>query len=141
MTSFCYYSATATELTSLSLALQELKVERPSLRVWARTQTQLFDQARVEAFVKDAVQSQAVIIGLLGGLECFPAWESVNETLTARRAAGQSVPHLHIQPWGGGEDALAAAHSHSDGLENGIWRGVWSLLHRGGALNAPLRNR
>ncbi|MFC1642314.1 cobaltochelatase subunit CobN [Myxococcota bacterium] len=138
MTTVCYFSATATELTTLSLALQDLKTERPALRVWARTQRQLFDAPRVEAFVNDAVQAQAVILCLHGGTASFPAWDSLIEALAARRKAGLPVPHVHIQPQGGDEDALLAANTHSDGRDNGIWGGIGALLHRGGALNVKV---
>jgi cobaltochelatase CobN len=135
MTTLGYFSATATELTSLSLALQDLKTERPSLRVWARTQTQLFGAARVEAFVKEAVESQVMLLCLHGGTASFPAWDRLMKALAERREAGLPVPHLHVQPQGADDEAMLAAKTHSDGLDDGAWAGASALLHRGGALN------
>jgi cobaltochelatase CobN len=135
MTTIAYYSATATELPVLGQAFRELQAARPGLRLWARTPAQLFDQARIDAFVQEALQADLVVLGLHGGTESCPAWEPLQAEREARRQAGAHTPHLHLQPQGGDEEALLAAREYSDGLEDGTWAGAWALLRQGGCGN------
>jgi cobaltochelatase CobN len=135
MTTFAYYSATGTELPTLGLALAELQADRPTFRLWARTGTQLFDQARIDAFVREALEADMILLGLHGGTASCPAWTALQGALEARRQSGKAVPRLHLQPQGGDTDGLEAARQFSDGLEDGTWAGAWALLHRGGVGN------
>ncbi|WP_005036895.1 cobaltochelatase subunit CobN [Holophaga foetida] len=134
-TRISYFSATATELTTLSQAILRLKAEDSDIRLWARTQAQLYDQARVDAFVREALASEAVIIALHGGKASCPAWEALFGKIQELKATGEKVPWIHIQAQGGDADGILVAQEHSDGLEDGTWAGLHTLLHRGGAVN------
>mgnify|MGYP000870752376 CR=1 FL=1 len=129
-----YFSATATELPSVSHGASLFRKDC-DLTVTARSRSQLFDDARVAAFVADAMRSDAVIVTLHGGKASCPAFEPLIEAVNGRRASGEKVPRLHVQPLGGDEEALLAAREHSDGMEDGSWRSVFQYLAYGGAAN------
>jgi cobaltochelatase CobN len=135
MTTICYYSATATELFSLSQACRELRRAHPDVEIWARTQSQLFDVRQQERFIQRAMAADIVVITLHGGIESFPTWEQLNRTRIERQQANLTVPYLHIQPCGGDDEALALAQTHSDGIDNGTWHRLSALLVRGGSEN------
>ena len=82
--SLCYYSATSMEMPSLSEGVRKYRSGGGSITVHARTQTQLFDKARQEAFVKKAMASDVVIITLHGGKPSFPAFDLLVEHLSKR---------------------------------------------------------
>ncbi len=131
----CYFSATATELPSVSQGVSRFLEAGGRVEVMARTQTQLFDQARAKAFVNEAVKADAVLISLHGGRASFPAFDALLSAIEQRKAEGRHVPYLHIQPMGGDQEALAAAYEHSDGIEDGSWETLSLYLSYGGALN------
>jgi cobaltochelatase CobN len=91
----CYFSATALELPSLSEAVRLYREHNGSLHIIARTQTQLFDAARQQAFVEKAIASDAVVINLHGGRASFPAFDAWVQALAARGPEGRR-PYLHI---------------------------------------------
>ncbi len=131
----CYFSATATELPTLSRAVSRIIEKGESLSVAARTQAQLFDQARVRNFVDDALEADVAIISLHGGKESCPAYNPLVTAIKERRSHGSATPYLHIQPSGGDEDAVLAAKEDSDGVEDGTWRGLCLLFAHGGVVN------
>lgn len=131
----CYFSATALELPSLSQAVRLFRDAGGKIEVAARTQTQLFDQARVADFVERASHADAVVLTLHGGKASCPAFDALLEHLGSLRKTGERVPHLHIQPTGGDEEALRLAQEHSDGIEQGIWQRLFAYLNHGGAEN------
>lgn len=130
-----YFSATATELPSLSQGVALFAEGGGQVVFHARTQTQLFDRARAAAFVTEALEADAVIIALHGGKTSCPAFEPLIEAIHERRAAGAHSTHLHIQPIGGDEEALLAAREHSDGTADGRWQDLFGYLRQGGPLN------
>lgn len=130
-----YFSATATELPSLSQGVSRFRENGGRVILSARTQTQLFDQARAAAFVSDAVAADAIIITLHGGKASCPAFDLLINAVKERRTSGGSVPHLHIQPMGGDEDAIQAAREHSDGMKDGTWETLCRYLAYGGSAN------
>jgi cobaltochelatase CobN len=131
----CYFSATALELPSLSQGIMLLRGNGEMVEVAARTQTQLFDQSRVTAFVEQAAHSDAIILTLHGGKASCPAFDALLQRRVELRAAGTAVPYLHIQPTGGDEEALQLAQEHSDGIETGDWQKLFAYLNHGGAEN------
>jgi cobaltochelatase CobN len=131
----CYFSATALELPSLSQGVALLRDAGEVLGVTARTQTQLFDQSRVTAFVEQAAASDAIILTLHGGKASCPAFDALLQRLAEIRGKGALSPYLHIQPTGGDEDALRLAQEHSDGIENGDWQKLFAYMNHGGAEN------
>ena len=101
-----YYSATATEIPSLSGGAQRFLNQHrdaAALTVYARTQTQLFDESRCRAFVREALKAQVCIIGLHGGKLSCPAFELFVEELAKVPEAER--PLIHVQPTGGDEDS------------------------------------
>ena len=73
--SICYYSATGTELPSLSRGVSRFCDAGGQVKLIARTQTQLFDLSRISAFVTEALRADAVILSLHGGKASCPAFD------------------------------------------------------------------
>jgi len=130
----CYFSATAMELPSLSEAVRLYQAHNGSIRIIARTQTQLFDAARQQAFVDQAMAADAVIVSLHGGKASFPAFDALAQTLAA---AGKDDrrPYLHIQPSGGDEDSIEAAREFSSDFGTPAWDTIKRYLTCGGHIN------
>jgi cobaltochelatase CobN len=129
----CYYSATAMEMPTLSEGVRLFTAAGGTVKVHARTQPQLFDQARQAAFVKQALASDAIIVTLHGGKPSFPAFDTLIEGLTDM--AIDRRPYLHIQPTGGDEDSIEAAREHSADFGTPAWDDVQRYLSCGGPLN------
>jgi len=130
-----YFSATAAELPTLSRAVSKILEKGELLTVTARTQTQVFDQARIKVFTEGALQSDAVILALHGGKPSCPAYDPLIAAIKERRRQGLPAPYLHIQPTGGDEEAVLAAREDADGMEDGTWRGLCLLFNYGGGEN------
>ncbi|MGQ9485321.1 MAG: cobaltochelatase subunit CobN [Desulfosoma sp.] len=130
-----YFSATAGEIPSLSRAVTRYLAQGGLVSVTARTRSQLFDNARIEAFVQEALKAHMVLITLHGGKNSCPALASLLEAMQERRAQGLTRPYLHIQPMGGDEEAVLLAHEHADGLENGVWNTINNYILFGGVEN------
>lgn len=131
----CYYSATGTELPSLSRGVSRFRDGGGRVEVSARAQTQLFDLARVTAFVNEALSADAVIVSLHGGRASCPAFDALTEAVRERRVSENHAPRLHIQPMGGDDESLIAAHEFSDGMTDGTWHDLFRYLHHGGPQN------
>lgn len=131
----CYFSATSMELPSLSQGIALLRAAGEQIDVTARTQTQLFDQARIAAFVEQAAGADAIVVTLHGGKASCPAFDVLIAKLDRLREQGARVPHLHLQPVGGDEDGLRLAQEHSDGFKSGAWQKLFAYFNHGGAEN------
>lgn len=131
----CYYSATGTELPSFSRGVSLYRETGGRVMVTARTQTQLFDAARVAAFVDEALSSDAVILSLHGGKTLCPAFDPLVSAFREHRGSGGRVPRLHIQASSGDDESLLAANEYSDGIEDGTWRTLCRYLDLGGPSN------
>jgi len=83
-----YFSATSLELPSLSSGVSRFRDGGGKVSVSARTQSQLFDQARSKAFVADALQADVVILALHGGKASCPAFDPLVNAIKERRRAG-----------------------------------------------------
>lgn len=130
-----YFSATAMELPSLSRGVTGFRDRGGRVSLSARTQTQLFDDARSKAFVADALEADAVIVALHGGKASCPAFDLLLEAFRERRSAGRPTPYLHIQPTGADEETILAAREHSDGMGDGAWEQLSRYLAYGGTTN------
>jgi cobaltochelatase CobN len=130
-----YFSATAAELPTLNRAVLKIFEKGESLAVTARTQTQLFDQARIKIFTEGALQADPIILTLHGGKPSCPAYDPLLAAVKKRREQRLPAPYLHIQPTGGDEEAVLAAQEDSDGMEDGTWRGLCLLFNYGGTEN------
>jgi cobaltochelatase CobN len=131
----CYFTATALELPSLSQGIALLRDTGGKIEVTARTQTQIFDQSRIDDFVEHASHADAIILTLHGGKASCPAFDALLKRLALLRESGAPVPYLHIQPTGGDEEALRLAQEHSDGIEQGSWQRLSTYFNHGGAEN------
>lgn len=131
----CYYSAAGTELPSLSRGVSRFCDSGGRVKVIARTQTQLFDCARITAFVDEALSTDAVILSLHGGKVSCPAFDPLITAIQDRRASDDRTPYLHIQPTGGDEESVLAAHEFSDGIPDRTWHDLCRYFHHGGAVN------
>ncbi|MBU0991442.1 MAG: cobaltochelatase subunit CobN [Proteobacteria bacterium] len=130
----CYYSATSMEIDSLSQGVRQYQDHNGRIRVLARTQTQLFDNSRIESFVKTAMEADVIIISLHGGKASFPGFDAFIEAMSTKDK-DRPGPYIHIQPTGGDEDALELARAHSTGFGEKSWDWINRYLSFGGHIN------
>lgn len=130
-----YYSAAAMEVPSLSLGVAQFTKQGGTIKVHAKTQTQLFDEKQIALFVDHCLASNMVIIGLHGGRESCPAFDLLSERMGEMRDRGEKLPWVHIQPTGGDEDALEAAQVWSTHFGTPVWDRVHQYLINGGMIN------
>ncbi len=128
----CYYSSGGMELSALSGAITRYRNNHGSIRVTAKTQSQLFDREQKLRFVQKAMESDVILISLHGGKASFPAFDMLLETY--EKAAPDTRPYLHIQPTGGDEDSLDAA-KHSCDFGSHKWNKISRYLVCGGHIN------
>ncbi|MGD9209725.1 MAG: cobaltochelatase subunit CobN [Desulfobacteraceae bacterium] len=131
--SLTYFSATAMEMPSLSEGVQQFLSDGGEITVYARTQTQLFDQARQTAFVDQALKSDIIIVSLHGGRSSFPAFDALISAMADH--PDKKRPYLHIQPTGGDEDSVEAAREHSTDFGTSNWDDIQRYLSCGGHIN------
>ncbi len=131
--SVCCFSPAGMELPSLSRGVLAFRGRGGRITVRARTRDQLADTGRQQAFVRQAMAADVVLIGLHGGTPSFPAWEQLVAAMTAAEPGAR--PYLHIQPSGGDEDSLAAAAGHSHGFGTPAWDTINRYLEYGGHAN------
>lgn len=129
----CYYSSGGMELPSLSEGVLTYRKNGGQLKITARSQTQLFDKAQKESFIKTALASDIIIISLHGGKSSFPAFDMLINALA--EVEPEQHPHLHIQPSGGDEDSLSTASDHSTAFGTEVWDTIKQYLERGGHIN------
>lgn len=128
----CYYSATAAEIPSLSEGVRLYQASNGRINVHARTQIQLFDRAGQQAFVREAMAADVLIVSLHGGKASFPAFDLLEQALADSK--GQR-PFIHIQPTGDDEDSIDAAREFSTDFGSPKWDTVRRYLNFGGCLN------
>jgi len=128
-----YFSATASEIPSLSAGVQCFLKRQLTLQVHARTQTQLFDEARCQAFVREALKADVCIIYLHGGARSFPAFARLTEEL--EKIPAKDRPLVHVQPSGGDEDSIEAAREHSTAFGTPLWDEMHRYMLLGGPQN------
>jgi len=131
----CYYSATSMEIPSLSEGVGQYLKDGGKIKVIARTQSQLFDESRINAFVKSALNSDVVLITLHGGKASCPGFDELVENIEQRRSKKEKVPWLHIQPVGGDEDAVSLAQKYGDGFGEKTWDTLKNYMLHGGYIN------
>ena len=129
----CYYSATTMEIPCLSEGVRLYRDGGGEIEVHARTQVQLFDRSRQEAFVRRAMESDALIVTLHGGKVSFPAFDDLIRALDDVPADRR--PYLHFQPTGGDEDSVEAAREHSPDFGTPDWDRIRRYLNFGGPIN------
>ncbi|MDR1085124.1 MAG: cobaltochelatase subunit CobN [Deltaproteobacteria bacterium] len=102
-----YFSSGGFDIPALSSAVSGLMKEGRTIEVYARTQSQLFDQARQKEFARQALKSQAVVLAMHGGRDFFPAFKALKEGLEAL-GPDDPRPLIHGQPSSGDAESLAA---------------------------------
>ena len=128
-----YFSATAMEMPTLSEGICRYMAGGHDIAIHARTQTQLFDQARQRAFVSQAIRSKAVIITLHGGKPSFPAFDLFAEAMAETPA--DMRPYVHVQPTSGDEDSIEAVRELSSDFGTPVWGQIQCYLNYGGFVN------
>ncbi|MCD6305266.1 MAG: cobaltochelatase subunit CobN, partial [Deltaproteobacteria bacterium] len=131
----CYFSAHSLETPSLSAGVKEYEKQGGKIRVIAKTRSQLFDEAQIKAFVRDALASDVVILTLHGGRESCPAFEPLISALEGQKEEGRKMPYLHVHPQGSDEDGLLAAQEYDDGFGTDRWDTLNRYLVHGGRIN------
>jgi len=129
----CYFSATASEIPSLSEGVRLYREAGGLITMHARTQVQLFDQSRQQAFVRKALDADILIVSLHGGRASFPAFDLLKEALKEKPLI--DLPLIHIQPTSGDEDSIEAAREFSPEFGTPAWDTIKRYLHFGGARN------
>ncbi|MDR0548826.1 MAG: cobaltochelatase subunit CobN, partial [Deltaproteobacteria bacterium] len=128
-----YYSFGGFDLPALAAATLALGQEGRAITVYARSQSQLFDEARRVAFVMEALKSQVVILNFHGGRDSFPAFAALKEALEALDPPAPR-PLIHAQPASGDAESLIAALELCP-APSPIWDEAREYLNYGGRLN------
>jgi cobaltochelatase CobN len=131
----CYFSSGGLELPCLGKAVTRYREQGGTISIIARTATQLFDKARIKAFVNDAMNADVVFINIHGGKSKCPPLDPVVDELARRRSNGEKTPYLHLQPAGGDEESQLLAAKYSDGIDTGHWANLCKYLARGSVEN------
>ncbi len=131
----CYCSAHSMEIPSLSAGIRKFRKNNGKIKITARSASQLFDKARINAFVKDALESDIVLIILHGGKASCPAFESLVNKIAENIEKGIKTPYLHIHPQGSDEDGLEAAKEYDSGFSTDTWSTINRYLIHGGPEN------
>ncbi|NLD92506.1 MAG: cobaltochelatase subunit CobN [Fibrobacter sp.] len=133
--SLCYFSSGGLELPSLSKSVSRYQDCGGAITVTARTATQLFDNARVQAFLQNAMNADVVYVNIHGGKAMCPVFDPLVQETARRREAGEKTPYLHFQPAGGDDESQILAAKHSDGIPNGQWSMLCKYFARGSVEN------
>ncbi|MDR2461260.1 MAG: cobaltochelatase subunit CobN [Deltaproteobacteria bacterium] len=128
-----YYSATGMESSTLSQALFKFLEEGHKFKVIAKTQAQLFDKARREAFIKEALQANVLIIALHGGSDSFAACKEFEKAFSDISSSPR--PKVHIQPSSTDVDGVDWAKKYTDKFGSDEYRTFYSYLLEGGSDN------
>ena len=117
----CYFSTSPSEIQSLSAGVRRYIDDGGSVSVKARLRSQLSTPAQAAEFVRQAVESDVLIVRLMGGKASFPPFDDFLEAYRLRKSEGRKAPLLFIHSAGGDEEALELAHEHSElfGTEKG----------------------
>lgn len=130
-----YFSATATEIPSLSQGIIKYRDKGSALDIVAKTRSQLFDGSRVKSFVRDALKSDIVMVTLHGGKASCPCFDELVNAFDEKRKDGEKVPYFHIQPVGNDEDAVFLAEKYADGFGSETWETINKYYVNGGPIN------
>ena len=133
--SLCYFGARALEVTSLSQAVLRFRESGGKIGIYARTASQLFDEARVKSFVRKAMASDIVVVTLFGERKSCPAFEDLISSLAEARQSGKKIPYFHVQPVSPESDSILAAEQHSDGFGSDAWNTINLYHNYAGAVN------
>ncbi|MDR2354391.1 MAG: cobaltochelatase subunit CobN [Deltaproteobacteria bacterium] len=126
-----YYSPHGSETQTLSGGIS-LCQDLP-LKVSARTLTQLFDKARCEAFIREAMDSDALIVTLHGGPDSFAAWAELEEAL--KQSEGKKIPYIHIHPTASDLEGVEWAKKYSTEFDSDNYATGRRYLTTGGREN------
>ncbi len=131
-----YFSVTSNEIPNLSEAARLFIDTVAPLDIYARTRTQLEDNPRNQAaFVRRALEADAVVVTLMAGSYSCPAWKALIQALTEHRDQGLRVPYFHIQPTGSNPETMKLVQQYSDGLEDDAWTTLSRYYRYGGVDN------
>ncbi len=131
----CYFSAHSMEIPSLSAGVKDYEKKYGKIKVIARTGKQLFDRSRIEAFINDALLSDAVILVLHGGSGSCAAFDGLVTAISGKRKQGEKTPYFHIHPQGSDDDGIISAKNHSDDFGGENWNTLNLYLVHGGRIN------
>lgn len=132
----CYFSATATDIPSLSEGVRRFTAGGGKISVYARTQGQLIGQKERENFVQSVLDSDVTIITFHGGKSSFPAFNLFSTVFDEAREKGKKLPYLHLQSVGGmDEEALEAARMFSTDFGTSTWDIISRYINYGGPAN------
>lgn len=95
-----YYTASGTELSSLSQAVRALQEEGHPLEIIVRTAADVFDSRQEERLAALAQGVQALVLVPHGGPKSLPGFEKV-------LSQAKDAQIIHVQPVGGSDEDLA----------------------------------
>jgi len=128
-----YYSGYGGEMANLGQALTSLQDDR--INFFARTAKQLYDESRVDDFVKRAMAADVVFIALYNGEGSCPAFNPFVKALAENRAQGLKLPYVHVQPMGDDPTVLVTCRECSTEYESEKWKKVYEYSEAGGVVN------
>ena len=131
--SLVYFTATGMDIASLSAGVELARAGGLDVQVLARTQLQLFDQARIDDFVSRVLAADAVVMSLHGGRKSFPAYEKFMAAL--EKLEPEKRPWLHAQPTAGDDDSLDMARALCPAFGQPSWLRTSRYLRYGGPRN------
>lgn len=132
----CYFSATATDIPSLSEGVRRFTAEGGKIDVYARTQGQLLIKNEKESFISTALNSDAVIITFHGGTSSFPAFDLFTRAIEEARSSNIRLPYIHLQCVGGmDEETLEASKALSTEFGSPSWDTINLYINYGGPAN------
>jgi cobaltochelatase CobN len=132
--SLVYFTATGLDIASLSAGVELARAGGLDIQVTARTNLQLFDEARIDDFVARALAADAVVMTLHGGKKSFPAHEKFEAALS-RLGPEERRPWLHAQPTSGDDDSLDMARAMCPSFGQASWIKTSRYLRYGGRQN------
>ncbi len=130
-----YFSATSSELESLSRAALEYERENKlPIEIIARSKTQLMEDRGVEDFIHHALHSHVTILCLHGGKGSCPGFDKIVKAISHGKLH-RNRPYLHIHGGSGDPESLELSLQYSDLAGKGAWKRINTYLLYGGVIN------
>ncbi|MGD9162069.1 MAG: cobaltochelatase subunit CobN [Desulfobacteraceae bacterium] len=131
-----YFSVTSNEIPNLSEACRLFTEETAPVEIYARTRTQLQDNAEMqESFIRHALDADILFITLMAGSRSCPAWDDLIPAMEEQRKSGKKLPWFHIQPTGSNPDSLEIVQKLSDRVDSDTWTTLSRYYRYGGVDN------
>ncbi len=119
-----YYTASGTELISLSQAVNKLIKEGIDLKIVVRSAMDIFDSRQEERLINMAVEAEALVLVPHGGQESLPGVDKII-------SSAKKAKIVHVQPIGGSDDDLALVDKFAYPKDESFFRRILYLKYGG----------